>query len=158
MATRSAIAVMHGNKAKSIYAHWDGYLAHNGYILNKCYDSVKANKLVSMGDLSSLGADIGEAHEFGRDMTDDMYVDIGGQVSCSKDCTFYIRDRGEENATFKSFNTYDKFRDHYLNCGCEYFYIMKDGVWYYSTYKDATLKLVAEGLANLAESEAEVAY
>lgn len=158
MATRSAIAVMHGDKAKAVYCHWDGYLDHNGYILQTQYDSVKANKLVAMGDLSSLGQDIGEAHDFGRTMTDDMYVDIGNKVACSKDCTFYGRDRGEEGAEFRTFQTYDEFRDYYLGSGCEYFYIMKDGVWYYSTYKDAALKLVSEGLANIKESEVEVAY
>lgn len=158
MATRSAIAVMHGDVAKAVYCHWDGYLAHNGYILQTCYDSVKANKLVSMGDVSSLGADIGEAHEFGRTMSDDMYADIGGNVACSKDCTFYTRDRGEENAGFKTFQTYDALRDYYDGAGVEYYYIMKDGVWYYSTYKDATLKLLTDGLANLKESEEEVAF
>jgi hypothetical protein len=35
---------------------------------------------------------------------------------------------------------------------------MKDGVWYYSTYKDETLKLVADGLADLANAEEEVAF
>jgi hypothetical protein len=155
MATRSAIAVMHGDRAKAIYAHWDGYLAHNGYILQNCYDSVKANKLISMGDLSSLGKDIGEKHDFARDA---VYVDIGSDVSCSEDCTFYGRDRGEEGTEFKSFDTYAAMRDYFEGSGVEYYYIMKDGVWYYSTYKDETLKLLTEGLANLKESEEEVAY
>lgn len=153
MATRSAIAVMHGNRAKAIYCHWDGYPEHNGYILQNCYDSVKANKLVSMGDLSSLGADIGEQHDFGRMMDDSMYTDIGGNVACSKDCTFYTRDRGEENATFKSFDSYEAFLDYYTGSGCEYFYIMKDGVWYYSSWKDKTLKVLAD--ANLTRMEEE---
>ena len=71
--------------------------------------------------------------------------------------TFYTRDRGED-APFKTFQAYDKLRDYYLGSGVEYFYIMKDGVWYYSTYNDATLKLVTDGLGNLKEAEAEVAY
>ena len=33
MGTRSRIGVMHGDKVKSVYCHWDGYLEHNGQIL-----------------------------------------------------------------------------------------------------------------------------
>ena len=164
MATRSAIAVMHGNRAKAIYAHWDGYLDHNGRILQEHYDSVKANKLISMGGVSSLRANIGEAHPFSQFEITDTDPDFDAKMALHKQadeeewCTFYIRDRGEEGAEFKSFDTYDAFRDYYLGSGCEYFYIMKDGVWYYSTYKDETLKLVADGLADLANAEEEVAF
>ena len=149
MATRSAIAVMHGERVKAIYCHWDGYLEHNGYILQNCYnDNVKANKLVSMGDMSSLGADIGEAHEFGRDMTDDMYADIGNKVSCSKDCTFYTRDRGED-APFKSFDDLTAFMDYYDGSGCEYFYVYMDGYWQFCTYNNKCFRPVDEALANV---------
>jgi hypothetical protein len=126
------IAVMHGNKAKAVYCHWDGYVAHNGYILQTQYDSVKANKLVSMGDLSSLGADIGEKHDFGRTMSDDMYADIGGSVSCAKDCTFYGRDRGEEGTEYTTFQSLADLLAAAEGRWGEYVYIMRDGVWYYS--------------------------
>ena len=46
MGTRSVIAVMHGTNAKAVYCHWDGYLEHNGKILQEHYNSVKANELV----------------------------------------------------------------------------------------------------------------
>jgi hypothetical protein len=54
MGTRSRIGVMHGDKCKSVYCHWDGYLDHNGRILLEHYDSAKANHLVALGDISSL--------------------------------------------------------------------------------------------------------
>jgi hypothetical protein len=127
MGTRSRIGVMHGDNVKSVYCHWDGYLEHNGYILQTKYDSVKANKLVSMGDLSSLGADIGEAHDFARDV---VYVDIGGNVSCSEDCTFYGRDRGEEGTGHKTHTSFVDFIECVEGSWCEWYYIMKDGVWY----------------------------
>ena len=60
MGTRSRIGVMHGDVVKSVYCHWDGYLEHNGQILLEHYDSAKANNLVALGDLSSLGSVIGE--------------------------------------------------------------------------------------------------
>ena len=60
MATRSAIGIRHGDVIKGIYAHWDGYVECNGRILFENYrDSVKVNRLISLGDLSSLGAEIG---------------------------------------------------------------------------------------------------
>lgn len=133
MSTRSMIAVMHGDTAKAVYCHWDGYVAHNGYILQTQYDSVKANKLVSMGDLSSLGANIGEAHDFGRTMSKDMYADIGGSVSCSKDCTFYGRDRGEEDTGYKTFQTLNDLLESAENRWCEYVYILKGNQWFYTT-------------------------
>jgi len=64
MGTRSRIAVMHGEVCKSVYCHWDGYLEHNGAILQEHYDSSKANQLVAMGDLSSLRPEIGVKHPF----------------------------------------------------------------------------------------------
>ena len=66
MGTRSRIGVMHGNNVKSIYCHWDGYLDFNGRILQEHYDSVKANHLVALGDMSSLRANIGEKHAFSQ--------------------------------------------------------------------------------------------
>ena len=50
MGTRSRIAVMHGDNCKSIYCHWDGYLEYSGSILQKHYDSAKANNLVDYRD------------------------------------------------------------------------------------------------------------
>ena len=132
MATRGMIAVMHGDKAKAIYCHWDSYVAHNGYILQTQYDSVKANKLVSMGDLSSLGVDIGEKHEFGRTMTDEMYVDIGSNVSCSKDCTFYGRDRGEEDTGYQTFQSLNDMLESAEGRWAEYAYILKGDIWFYT--------------------------
>jgi len=66
MGTRSRIGVMHGSVCKSVYCHWDGYLEHNGEILQEHYDSAKANHLVALGDLSSLRATIGEKHAFSQ--------------------------------------------------------------------------------------------
>jgi hypothetical protein len=103
-----------------------------------------------MGDLSSLGADIGEQHDFGRDMTDDMYADIGGGVSCSKDCTFYGRDRGEEGREFKSFDNLTAFIEYYFDGpGCKFAYVFMDGHWQYCTWNNRCFRPVDEALANL---------
>lgn len=127
MGTRSRIGIMHGDVCKSVYCHWDGYPEYNGAILNKFYNtSVKANKLVSMGDISSLGADIGQEHEFG---IRNEYVEVDGN-EYAKECTFYGRDRGENNVEFKTTQTFEQFLDQVKGCGAEYYYIMAHGEWY----------------------------
>jgi hypothetical protein len=128
---------MHGDKVKSVYCHWDGYLEHNGAILQgHYYDSAKANHLVALGDLSSLRPEIGEKHHF------------GDKVDC---CTFYGRDRGEKNTEFQVAHTFEEFLEQAGNCMAEYYYIMKDGVWYVGdTYEGTplskTLTLLTEAL------------
>ena len=131
MSTRSMIAVMHGDKAKAVYCHWDGYVAHNGAILQEHYDSVKANKLISMGDLSSLRANIGEKHAFSElDLCEADREAYEAQHGNS--CTFYGRDRGEEGTEYTTFQTLADLLSAAEGRWCEYVYIMKAGVWYYS--------------------------
>jgi hypothetical protein len=144
MATRSSIAIRYGDTIKAVYCHWDGYLEHNGFILTKCYnDSVSASKLISMGDISSLGATIGEQVSFDRERSDDDYVDLDGVTGVNKQCMFYTRDRGEET-TWKSFGSVDEWLEHYEASWCEYFYLFEDGEWRYTTGN--TFQSVAEGL------------
>lgn len=124
MATRSAIGVMHGDVCKAVYCHWDGYVDHNGRILQEHYDSTKANFLVALGDISTLRKNIdipeGVEHSF-QNAADDITV-------------FYGRDRGEKNTEWKTFHSFESFVDYFEGSCCEYFYIMKDGVWYVSQY------------------------
>ena len=126
MGTRSRIGVMHGDKCKSVYCHWDGYLSHNGKILQEHYDSSKANHLVALGDLSSLQAEIGEKHAFSKQ-------DVPGietRVHNENWCTFYGRDRGEKDVDFQVSHNFDEFLELCDGTGAEYFYIMRDGTWY----------------------------
>ena len=140
MGTRSRIGVMHGDKLKSVYCHWDGYLSNNGKILQAHYDSAKANHLVSLGDLSSLGTTIGEKHDF------DVRTDC---------CTFYGRDREETGVDFTVDQSYDEFLS--KDYDYEYYYIMKDGVWYvgvaYETHGmvPGQLYVLSEQLVKLTE-------
>ena len=121
MGTRSRIGVMHGDNCKSVYCHWDGYLEHNGRILLEYFDSALANHLVALGDLSSLAPKIGEKHDF-----DD-------REACEGICNFYGRDRGETGTEFKTDDTFAKFLERADGCGAEFYYIMRDGVWYCGT-------------------------
>ena len=128
MGTRSRIGVMHGDKLKSVYCHWDGYLSNNGKILQNHYDSAKANHLVSLGDLSSLGTDIGEKHEFDCPYHFKTPEFLAWQEARNGMCTFYGRDRGESGVDFTVDQSYDEFLS--KDYDYEYYYIMNDGVWY----------------------------
>ena len=157
MGTRSRIGVMHGDKCKSIYCHWDGYLAHNGKILQEHYDSAKANHLVAMGDMSSLDNHIGEKHPFSGYSGEEDKA-LYEQAREKKWSTFYARDRGETGVEFKVAQDFAEFLEQCDGCGAEYYYIMKDGVWYCgTTYENThplskTLTLLTEALANEKET------
>jgi len=129
MGTRSRIAVMHNDICKSIYCHWDGYLEHNGAILQEHYDSAKANNLVALGDLSSLRPEIGEQHAFSKFELPAEERDAF-ELATENWCTFYGRDRGETGTEWKVAHTFEQFMDQVEACGAEYYYVMKDGVWY----------------------------
>ena len=129
MGTRSRIGVMHGDIVKSVYCHWDGYLSDNGAILQEHYNSAKANNLVALGDLSSLRPEIGEKHAFSQFELRAEEV-AGFKLLTENMCTFYGRDRGETGTEFKVAHTFAKFLEQCDNCGAEYYYIMRDGVWY----------------------------
>jgi hypothetical protein len=151
MGTRSRIGVMHGDKVKSVYCHWDGYLEHNGQILQEHYNSAKANNLVALGDLSSLRPELGEKHAFSQFELRAEEV-AGYKLLTENWCTFYGRDRGETGSEFKVAHTFAEFMEQCDNCGAEYYYIMRDGVWYVGdTYGETALsnqlKPLAEELA-----------
>ena len=160
MGTRSRIAVMHGSVCKSVYCHWDGYLQYNGSLLQKHYDSAKANQLVALGDLSSLKPEIGIQHAFGYHGTEISAEDYEKQFG--EMCTFYGRDRGEKDVDYKVAHTFAEFFEQVGNCCGEWYYVMRDGVWYvgniYESDEQFYKKLVplAEALAKLPE-ETEVA-
>ena len=137
MSTRSRIGVMHGDKVKSIYCHNDGYLDYNGIFLQESYDSARANQLVALGDMSSLQHEIGEKHAFSRF---DNGIEHRAVDHNQNWCTFYGRDRGEKGVEFKVAQTFDEFLEQCDNCGAEYYYIMRDGVWYCGdTYESSPL-------------------
>jgi len=151
MGTRSLIGVMHGDKCKAVYCHWDGYLSHNGKILQEHYDSAKANHLVALGDLSSLGPNIGEKHEFDCPHKYDTPEYLAWREAKAGMCTFYGRDRGETGVDFKVFQNYDEVLDFADDSGLEYYYIMKDGVWYVADYDNRELRVLADELAKETE-------
>ena len=156
MGTRSRIGVMHGDVVKSVYCHWDGYLEHNGKILQEHFDSALANHLVALGDLSSLRPELGEKHAFSQFELPADEVEAFKALT-ENWCTFYGRDRGETGVEWKVAHTFDEFFDQCEGCGAEFYYIMRDGVWYVGdTYGRTAMSKSLVLLSQALQSNTEV--
>jgi hypothetical protein len=110
MATRSTIALEFADGTiGQVYAHWDGYLAHNGKILFENYsDPFKLRELIDLGNLSSLRPQIGTKHPFSH--YDVPGMTLGEYSILFRDMTtFYGRDRGEGEYEANYFKDYDDF-------------------------------------------------
>ena len=160
MSTRSMIAIEnpHSKAVKAIYCHWDGYLAHNGAILNEHYsNSPKVNNLIALGDLSSLRPEIGVQHAFSS-----LDVPKEEQEAYDKEhgnsCTFYTRDRGED-APYKHFESAKAALEYYEGSWCEYFYLfrydadLQSGKWFYKDRNGGAWKRLATALNKIKEEE-----
>jgi hypothetical protein len=98
---------------------------------------------VALGDLSSLCPEI----EPGNDHHSFDYPKQGV-------CVFYRRDRDEEGVDFAVAHTFAAFLDQVEACGAEYYYIMRDSVWYCgSPDKGSRLVALAEALEAIQETE-----
>ena len=125
MGTRSRVAVMHGDVCKSVYCHYDGYLQYTGEILHKHYDSTKANLLVSLGDNSGVKESVEEMN--------------------------FYKDRGEEDVSWQVAHSFEEFLEQVDRCCGEYYYVMRDGVWYAGCLYE-TQGLIKDGLVPLAQA------
>ena len=134
MATRGNIAIVNEDGSiTSIYCHYDSYPEYVGKILLNHYNDVGIiNKLMELGDLSSLGE-----HLYAAGHT--WSVPIEGV------CVAYGRDRGEkgvESRVFKSIEQYNRNAD---NSGVNYQYLFEDGMWMYrKTHKGDWERLTPE--------------
>jgi hypothetical protein len=148
----------HTKAVKAIYCHWDGYLEHNGSILQKHYsNSPKVNNLIALGDLSSLGTQIGEVHPFSPHESAESKAAYEAAKEAGY-CTFYTRDRGED-APYKRFNSAKEASAYYDGSGCEYFYLFKydedleAGKWYYRTRENGRWKSLATAMKKFKADE-----
>ena len=136
MATRSTIALEFADGTiGQVYAHWDGYLAHNGKMLLEYYSNpFILRDLVDLGDISSLRPTIGTKHpfsQFDNGMSTEEFNALYQDMT-----TFYGRDRGETNTNARYFNDYL----HFLVDGQEeeYDYILRNvngkATWFVSDH------------------------
>jgi hypothetical protein len=114
---------MHGTVCKSVYCHYDGYLDYTGRILLSKYDSTLANMLIARGDNSGVKETLEEMN--------------------------FYSDRDEDNVSWQVAHTFEEFLEQVNGCCGEYYYVMRDGVWYAGAVY-ATEGLVKNGLVPLA--------
>ena len=76
MSTRSRIAIeKQDGTVESIYCHFDGYISHNGEILQNYYSTKeKMEKLIELGDISSLENTPEETVAYHRDRGEDLNI------------------------------------------------------------------------------------
>lgn len=117
MATRSYIGIRNLNDTVDyIYCHYDGYPSHNGKILAEHYTTLdKVKELLALGDLSILGAEIGEQHNF-NDRDTSLFRNW---------CLAYGRDRGERGTGAKL----GDFKTVISGVGVDYVYIFDGDYW-----------------------------
>jgi hypothetical protein len=143
MGTRSTIALEFADgTVEQVYCHWDGYLAHNGQILQKHYiNPFVLRDLIDLGDISSLKPTIGTKHafsHFGTTLDQTAYDHLYGNMT-----TFYGRDRGETGADKKSFVDFQDYLAHHQYE--EYEYILRNvngkATWFVSDHDGAYVEL-----------------
>ena len=137
MGTRSTIALEFADgTVEQVYCHWDGYLAHNGHILQNHYSNpFILRDLIDLGDISSLRPTIGTKHAFSQFELRAEEV-AGFKLLTENMTTFYGRDRGETGTSARKFKDYE----HFLIDGQweEYDYILRNdngvAVWFVSDH------------------------
>jgi hypothetical protein len=145
MGTRSLVAVMHGDVCKSVYCHYDGYLDYTGRILLSHYDSTAANALIARGDNSGVKETLEEMN---------FYADREAQ---GEDVQEFVN-----STPWQVAHTFDEFLEQVKGCWGEYYYVMKDGVWYAGAVYDTEglvkneLVLLKDAIAAIGGPEAEM--
>jgi hypothetical protein len=120
MATRSRIAIENEDgSVKSIYCHFDGYLSGVGKTLFNHYDKEKLEKLIELGDISSLEAS-------------------------PESTVAYCRDRGED-LNITTFSDMGELFENGLNSGVEYIYCLtRNGTWLMNSYGSNQISFLQE--------------
>ena len=129
MSTNAYIGVQCDDGIRAVYLHWDGNPESAGDTLTKHYaDFMKVCELVNMGDISSLGNNIGEKHSFQWFIDEkELYEKYGNEW-----CTFYKRDRDEKGCEYDLLDTETGFLNKAKHLG-QYAYLFNNGAW--TTYK-----------------------
>lgn len=113
-----------------VYCHWDGYLSHNGAILQEHYSSQdKAEELVSHGDLSSLAPECSKPEGHSYDNRVEGF------------CVYYGRDRGEKGTEAKVEDSLQKAWPP-EDTWTEFTYVWTDGRWWVTDPDEGTQTLM----------------
>ena len=134
MATRGNIGILNSDgSVTGIYVHFDAYPAYVGKTLLNCYtDTDIVNKLIDLGDLSSLGEDLYATGHTWKSPIEGV-------------CVAYGRDRGEKDVESQRFINEIEYKMN--GNGVDYQYLFKNDKWYFrQVYKDNSdfVELTAE--------------
>ena len=118
MATRGNIGILNSDGSiTGIYVHFDAYPAYVGKTLLNCYtDTDIVNKLIDLGDLSSLGEDLYATGHTWKSPIEGV-------------CVAYGRDRGEKGVESRRFISEVEYKMN--GKGVDYQYLFKNDKWYY---------------------------
>lgn len=144
MSTRSRVGLFvrdgEGNKTiRSVYVHSDGYPMGVGQmLLSHWTDAAKIAGLIALGDLSTLGEEVGEKHDFDW-RSEAQFKGEGFWPNFDairadpryKMCLAYARDRGERGVDPQTHASVEEFLLAVTNCGGEYGYLFdpENGGW-----------------------------
>jgi len=122
MATRSRIAIENQDgTVTSVYCHWDGYLAGVGKTLFEHYDREKLEKLIELGDISSLGESTIDTVAYHRDRNEDLHL--------------------------QTFPNVEDLFDYGFESGIEYIYcLVQNGIWLVNKLGRSTVDILVEEL------------
>lgn len=136
MSTNSTIKILRKDGTQtSIYCHSDGYIEHNGVILQQYFNTPeKVEELLALGDLSYLGTKLAPTTDTHSFETPERDVTIA-----------YHRDRGEE---FRQSEGICEFNYVYVEAHC-YWKVIKE-VWQKGTVAQKLLSV--DGALMLQES------
>jgi hypothetical protein len=129
---------MHGDVCKSVYCHYDGYLDYTGRILLSHYDSTAANALIARGDNSGVKETLEEMN---------FYEDREAE---GEDVEEFVN-----STPWAVAHSFEEFLDQVQGCYGEYYYVMRDGVWYAGCVYD-TEGLIKNGLVALKDAIAAI--
>jgi len=125
MSTRSRIAIKTEGKILSVYCHHDGYPEGVGNTLKEHYqDPAKILSLMDLGNLSSLGPEIGEKQDFDKFLTHNPEW-----------CLAYGRDRGERDTKARIFMTPQRLVAYTTASDQEFLYLYDNGWKYLDIYQ-----------------------
>jgi hypothetical protein len=130
-----------------VYCHYDGYLSYTGDILDKYYDSTLANQLVARGDNSGVKETL-EAMNFYADReesAEDRALIAASGIELEEVNEFLA------STPWAVAHSFEEFLEQVEGNGCEYYYIMRDGVWYAGAVY-ATDGLIKNGLVALKDA------
>jgi hypothetical protein len=96
-------------------------------LLENYQDEAKIRTMITLGNLSSIGAEIGERHPYPFDKLDSPGSYTAYERTYGHMCLAYGRDRGEDDMDAIHSQSVEDFLS--IQCGVEYYYIWHYGRW-----------------------------